>query len=81
MSEFEIIGIIGSVFIVSCLLFRTTTFKGTILMRSINVLGSLLFVAYGYLINAYSTLITNAFAVIINIYYLIREVVWHKQSK
>lgn len=50
-------------------------------MRSINVLGSLLFVAYGYLINAYSTLITNAFAVIINIYYLIREVVWHKQSK
>lgn len=81
MSDYEIIGIIGSFFIVCCLIFRTTTFRGTILMRSINIVGSILFVVYGQFVRAYSTVITNIFATAVNIYYIIREVMWHKNNK
>ena len=81
MNSHEIIGIIGSIFIVCCLIFRTTTFKGTMLMRSINIVGSVLFIVYGQFLRAYSTVITNMFSTCINIYYIIREVMWHKQNK
>lgn len=80
MNDYEIIGIIGSFFIVCCLIFRTTTFRGTILMRSINIVGSILFVVYGQFVRAYSTVITNIFATAVNIYYIIREIMWHKQN-
>ena len=81
MTKYEVIGIIGSIFIVGCLLFRTTTFKGTMLMRIINTLGSILFVVYGQFIRAYSTAITNLFCTIVNIYYIVREIRWHKEKK
>ena len=80
MSEYELIGIIGSFFIVCCLIFRTTTFNGTMLMRSINIVGSILFVVYGQFVRAYSTVITNIFATAVNIYYIVREIIWHKQK-
>lgn len=81
MSQYELIGIIGSFFIVFCLIFRTTTFKGTILMRSINIVGSILFVFYGQFMRAYSTVITNIFATVVNVYYIIREVMWNNKNK
>lgn len=49
---FEIIGIIGSLFIVFSLLFKTTTFKGTLLLRILNSIGCIFFIVYGSLISA-----------------------------
>lgn len=76
----EIIGIIASILIVFSMAFRTTSFKGTILMRIINGIGSIFFVVYGFLIPAYSTGVTNIFAFFLNLYWLIKECKDHKKE-
>lgn len=48
----EIVGIVASVFIVFSLVFKTTTFKGTLLLRILNSLGCIFFITYGGLIGA-----------------------------
>ena len=75
----EVIGIIASIFIVVSMCFKTTTFKGTIVMRIINGLGSIIFVIYGILLPAIATLITNACALVINLFYLIKEIKDHRR--
>ena len=50
-------------------------------MRSINIVGSILFIFYGQFMRAYSTVITNIIATAVNVYYIIREVIWHKNNK
>lgn len=79
MNYVEIIGIIASIFIVVSMCFKTTTFKGTIIMRIINGLGSIVFVVYGALLPATATLITNACAFVINLFYLIKEIKDHRK--
>ena len=74
MNLIEIIGIVASLFIVLSLLFKTTTFKGTLLLRSLNSLGCIFFIVYGGLIEAWSTLIANSACLIINIIYTIIEI-------
>lgn len=81
MNRIEILGIIASVFIVFSIVFKTTSFKGTILMRSINLIGSSLFAVYGSYMRAYSLVITNIIAIVISIYYLIQETRWHRKDK
>lgn len=81
MSKFEIIGLTASLLIVFSMIFKTTTFKGTIIMRVLNLLGSIFFVVYGLLIGAWSTFGTNLCLFFINIYYLIREIIDHKKDK
>lgn len=71
---FEIIGIIGSLFIVFSLLFKTTTFKGTLLLRILNSIGCIFFIVYGSLISAWSTIIANGLCLILNIVYTIIEI-------
>ena len=80
MNRIEILGIIASAFIVLSIVFKTTSFKGTILMRSINIIGSSLFAVYGSYMRAYSLVITNIIAIAISIYYLIQETRWHKKD-
>ena len=80
MKPIEIVGIIASLFIVVSMCFKTTTFKGTIIMRIINGLGSIVFVVYGALLPALATLITNACAFVINLFYLIKEIRDHKRE-
>lgn len=77
----ESIGIIASVFIVFSLVFKTTTFKGTLLLRILNSLGCIFFIIYGGLIEAWSTLIANAACLIINIIYTIIEIKNHKKQE
>lgn len=74
MNKIEIIGLIASILIVVSMVFKTTSFKGTILMRIINAIGSIFFTIYGLLLPAYSTAITNACLFILNIVYLIIEI-------
>lgn len=80
MSPYEAIGFIASALIVFSMVFKTTSFKGTVLMRIINGIGSVFFVAYGALIGAWSTLIANCCIFVINIIYLIIEIKSHKNT-
>jgi len=78
----EIIGILSSIFIVASMTFKTTTYKGTMLMRTINALGSLLFIIYGFVCtNAYATGVTNVCGLLLNIFWLIKEYRDHKKLK
>lgn len=68
MNWFELIGIAGTLFVLLSFLMKDLT-----KVRLINIIGALLFVAYGLLIGALSTWLLNGVLVIIHIVYLIRE--------
>ncbi len=80
MNLYEIIGIIASILIVFSMVFKTTTFKGTILMRIINSIGSIFFIVYGILVAAYSTTAANCAIFIVNVFYLIKEIKDHNKA-
>ena len=67
----EVIGIIATLLILFSMLFKTTTLKGDIRMRVLNLIGSLIFTIYGCLIPAISTAILNGALIIVNTYHLI----------
>lgn len=67
----ELIGTLASILILTSMCIKSTTVKGNILMRVINIIGSIIFVYYGYVLGAYSTILLNAVCVIINIYHII----------
>ena len=67
----EAIGISASVAILISMLFNTTTVKGSIIMRALNIVGSVIFTVYGCLLPAISTAVLNGALVIVNIYHLI----------
>ena len=67
----EIIGIVSTLLILVSMLFKTTTIKGSILMRSLNIAGSVVFVVYGCLLPAISTAILNGALVLVSTYHLI----------
>lgn len=69
----EIIGIIASIILIVAMSFRSTTPKKNILMRAINIIGSILFVVYGFLIPAYSTAGLNIAIIIVNVVYITLE--------
>lgn len=66
----EIIGLVASFLLVISLCFKTETLKGSIWMRSLNIIGSIIFAIYGFLLPAYSTGIVNTLLVAINSYRL-----------
>ncbi len=68
----EFIGILAGIFILSSLVFRSTSVKLNILMRTQNICGSILFVIYGFLIPAYSTAIVNIATICLNIFHIIK---------
>ena len=78
----ELIGIASTVLILFSMLFKTTTLKGDIRMRALNLAGSAVFVVYGCLLPAISTAVLNGALVIVNIYHLVTLVKENKkQSK
>ena len=76
----ELVGIVATLFILTSMLFKTNTTKGAIIMRSINLVGSAIFVVYGSLLPAISTAILNAGLVIINTIHLIRLIMTIKKE-
>lgn len=66
----ELVGIASTLLILVSMLFKTTTLKGSIFMRVLNLAGSVIFVVYGCLLPAISTAVLNAGLVIINAYHL-----------
>lgn len=70
----EIIGIIGSVILLISMLF-----KSMLWLRIVNIIGSVVFAVYGFLVPAYSTAAMNIIMVVINIGYIIALV--HDKNK
>ena len=64
----EIFGIIGSILILASI-----SFKNILYLRVFNLVGSIFFVVYGALISAWSTIVLNAVTILINIFYIIKE--------
>ena len=77
----ETIGIISTLLILTSMLFKTTSIKGSIIMRILNLIGSAVFVVYGSLLPALSTALLNASLVIINAYHLILLIKESKKNK
>ena len=63
----EFVGISGSILIAISMMFKTTTDKGVKWLRMFNLLGSIVFVVYGIMLPAYSTIILNTVCVVLNI--------------
>ena len=63
----EILGILGSVMVLISFLM-----KGEMKIRAINIIGAIIFVIYGIIINALSVWLLNAFLCISHIYNLIK---------
>lgn len=81
MKSVDIVGYIATVLVVLSMVFKTTTFKGTVLMRIINTLSCVFFIAYGFVGDAYPTGIANACILVINTGYLIKEILDHNKNK
>ena len=67
----ELVGIFATVIILIAMSIKTTTYKGDVWMRIINLIGSVVFVVYGVLLPAISTAILNAALVVVNIVHLV----------
>lgn len=79
----EIIGIISSVLILTSMLAKTRTYKGTMFMRILNTFGSIGFIAYALMLDppAYATLLINVLIIPINLTHLIKEYKSHKKTR
>ncbi len=79
MNKIEIIGIAATLLVFASMCFRTISYKGSILMRTFNIVGSLVFVIYGALLPAISTAVLNGGLIIVNAIHLVLLII--KQKK
>lgn len=63
----EIIGILGTLFIILAF-----TFNGEIKIRILDLIGAILFVIYGLTISSFSTILLNSLLVFIQIYKILK---------
>ena len=75
----EIVGILATLLVFAGMSFKTTTIKGSIWIRVLNIAGSIVFVVYGCLVPAYSTAILNACLVGVNTYHLVMLLIKEKK--
>ena len=67
MEWFEVIGIAGTLFVLLSFLMKDIK-----TVRTINIVGALLFVIYGILAGAFSTWLLNGILVLVHIVYLLK---------
>ena len=72
ISQYEFIGLFASVFVLFSMTVKSDSPKTNIVMRTLNAIGSLLFVIYGFILPAYSTGIMNLCAFFVHIFYIIK---------
>ena len=77
----EIIGISSTILILISMMFKTTTVKGSLVMRTLNLVGSAVFVVYGCLLPAISTAVLNTCLVIVNGYHFVILLKEYKKDK
>ena len=63
----EIIGIVATIFVLLSFMMRDVK-----RIRAINIIGALLFVFYGFMIDSFSTSLLNSALVIIHTFYLFK---------
>ena len=68
----EVIGFVASLFVLVSLFAQTNTYKGALILRILNAIGSGIFIIYGLMLPAYSTAFLNIFALVINVYFIVR---------
>ena len=79
----EIIGIIGNVatlLVLASMCFKTTSYKGSMCMRVLNIIGSAVFVIYGIMLPAISTAILNSALIVVNSYHTVILIKNHKKD-
>ena len=76
----EIIGIVATLLILASMSFRTDSYKGDVVMRILNMVGSAVFAVYGFLLPAWSTAILNTALVFVNAWHLYSLVRNHKKE-
>lgn len=76
----EVIGMIATVLLVISMMVNTKNPKTVIIMRAINAVASIGFVIYGVLLSAYSTTISNIFILLVDIWYLYKNIVEYKKG-
>lgn len=62
----EAVGFAGSALVIMSMLYKTSTYKGALMLRVVNLIGSFVFIAYGFMLPAISTIVLNIIAVFIN---------------
>ena len=73
-SPAAVVGLIASLIVLVSMCFDTSTRKGDILLRSWNLVGSILSVIYGVILgpDGFGMIILNTPLIFVNIYYLIK---------
>lgn len=73
-SPVAIIGLVASIIVLVSMCFDTSTRKGDILLRSWNLVGSILSVIYGIILgpDGFGMILLNGILVFVNMYYLIK---------
>jgi hypothetical protein len=64
----EALGILATIFVLISFLF-----KSTLKIRLVNIIGAVLFVIYGLLINSISVWLLNGALIIIHLYFIIKK--------
>ena len=77
----EIVGIFATLLILVSMCFKTTSFKGSLIMRILNLIGSIVFMIYGILLPAISTAVLNAALIMVNGYHLLILIKENKKQK
>lgn len=75
MDWIEFVGIMASVFVLI-----SFVFKNQLIIRSINLVGCVLFVIYGLLIHSLSIWILNGVLIFIQCYYIVKYILSNKKS-
>ena len=77
----EILGIFATLMIIVSMACKTMTYKGSVVMRITNIVGSVAFTVYGFLLPAYSTGVLNAILIVVNTYHLVKLIKEHKAQE
>lgn len=76
----EIFGICGSIFVLFSMLVNTTNVRTVLIMRILNLVASILFVVYGLMLPAYSTIVLNSIVIIVHVYHIVRIISQRKKE-
>ena len=76
----ELIGFVATLLILVAMSFRTDSFKGDVIMRVLNMIGSAVFAVYGFLLPAWSTAILNTVLVFVNAWHIGSLYKHHKED-
>ena len=69
----ELWGTIGSVVVLISMCFDVETPVGSFLLRFLNVVGCIIYIYYGILINSFSVLMLNTILLVVNVIYLLKK--------